>query len=311
MSIRNTTISAFAACTFLLQGCTAITRDLRHPGGYPGYLLDKHTVDASQSKKLLLLRSTIIVAMAARMANGTIQNADEANSVAHYLSSAADEVNYAAADIYPIAGQAPCEVGAPTVTGSCNGYYVNFEAGIPLLEGRIVRLLFATLPQDRIKTFAGDVQKGNVIGGAWSALKLLFSGVKGLHYASGAYRSGEEAAAANLLAGACSAGAGRSEATMTVWDAVECLGKQHGGLGGADGRLSRADLAVQVTPETLRAMLTIARTACYRLPLGFSNSQASALESAHTERLAQCDKVAFAPRARPGAAEPSPPAAPD
>lgn len=301
MYLRNSTVSAILAATLLLQGCTAITRDLRHPGGYPGYLLDKRTVDASQSKKLLLLRSTVIIAMAARMANGTIQNADEANSVAHYLSSAADEVNYAAADIYPVDGQAPCAVGAPATTGACHGYYVNFEAGIPLLEGRIVRLLFATLPQDRIKTFAADVQKGNVLGGAWNGLKLVFTGVKGLHYASGAYRSGEEAVAANMLGGACSGH--RSEAAMTVWDAVECLGKKHDSL--ARPTRSAGDMPTEITPETLRAMLTIARTACYRLPLGSSNSQASALASAQAERLAQCNKIAFAPRARPGAEEPS------
>ena len=90
---------------------------------------------------------------------------------------------------------------------------------------------------------------------------------------------------------------------MTVWDAVECLGKRHDSL--ARPTRSAADMPTDITPDTLRAMLTIARTACYRLPLGSSNSQATALALAQAERLAQCNKVAFAPRARPGTEEPA------
>ena len=234
-----------AAFSLLLQGCTAVTKDLRHPGGYPGYVMDKRMFDASKSKQLMLLRVAIIVAMAARMSNGTIQNPDEANNVASNLASATDEINFAAADVYWVDGIPPCEVAPETwwqqiinrvlnahdpvathgsqppetlVTG-CNGYYVNFESELPLLESRVSRLMFSTLPQSQMKSFAGDVEKGNVLGGAWNALKLVFAGIKGLHYAAGSYRSGEEA----LVANRPTCDLKRSESEMTVYDAVDCI----------------------------------------------------------------------------------------
>jgi hypothetical protein len=375
----------------MLQGCAAVTHELRNPGGYSGHLLDQHMFDSSRSKKLALLRSAIIIAMAARMSNGTIHNPDEADGVAHYLRSATDEMNFAAADIYPVAnGAIPCEANdslyrrnmpeanaadeikiirsladqareaaksaassaqvahqseidgrasansaqaaatqawqdvrivqglaaAPAVVPvtlappppaiptppQCSGYYVNFESEMPLLEGRIVRLMFATLPQDKIKSFAEDVEQGNVLGGAISALKILAAGAKGLHFAAGTYRSGEETVVANLPpAKRDQCRNNRDESTMTVWDAVDCLGLDHETLFGPHpNELKGENLRIDIDLNSFRAVLAIARTSCFRLPLGAANADDTALKNARERRVVECMGIDFKPTWRPG-----------
>ena len=286
--MRRVGVAFLVSSSLILCSCQAVVREFRHPGGYPGYLLDRRSFDASGSKQLQLLRAAIVIAMAARMSQVTSNGPDEADAVAKYLGAAADELNYTAANIYDdfeggVVGPSPCLVAQPAptktakdlfvelndavneaknyansarisaseataaqnaiasgsgerivisprlqrkVVDTCPGYFVNFESDIPLLESRIARLMFATLPQDRLKEFAEDVQEGNILGGAWSAVKLLVVGARGLHQAAGTYRTGQEALVANL--DECGAenknGPRPEEATMTVADAVKCLG---------------------------------------------------------------------------------------
>lgn len=99
------------ASSLALQGCAAITRDLRHPGGYPGRLLDKRTFDASESKQVQLFRFALVLAMAARMAGETVRTSDQADAVAKHLSATALEINHTAANLYAIDGRPPCSVG--------------------------------------------------------------------------------------------------------------------------------------------------------------------------------------------------------
>jgi hypothetical protein len=367
--MRKSAVAAISSLALLLPSCTMITQDLRHPGGYPAYELDKRTFDASHSKQIALLRAAIVVAMAARMSNATVQNVEEADSVARYLGVAAQEINYSAADIYPIGGIYPCSVGPNAVARSakpveaqladalhntalaastaqaaardalqaradvqkftqditvafpgavpviapmpaaaadpdqCNGYYVNFESGLPLLDGRIIRLLYATLPQDRIKGFAADVEKGNVLGGAWNAVKIIFVGVKGLHYAAGTYRSGQEALVANFGNGGdgvCRVTPKGNEAELTVWDAVDCLGLSHDSLlGEQPGPVARDKMPTQINPRTFNAIMAIARTSCVRLPLGSGTSSDEELMKQQSLRREACGKIYFNPTKRP------------
>lgn len=354
-----------------------VRNDLRHTGGFVGRALDARTFDSSQSKQLLLLRSAIIVSMAARLSNATIQNSEDADAVAQYLRAASEEINYVAANVYPVAGRFPCRVapmmpkaipadpadvyrrelaqavkeagdaarsanssamqaaadrkgaeaafaalqvlpaggggagvvGAPAAVvapiaaaparASCAGYYVNFESELPFIEGRIVRLLFATLPQDRIRNFAADVEKGNVMGGAWNAMKLAFVSFKGLHYGFAAYRTGQEAVVHNLPAGTSNAACSESEATMTVVDAARCLGLNPDSLFGPHPQeLGPDKLPAEITEETFAAIFQVMRTSCVRLPLGTGATKENLAAIAKT-RKEQCEKIEFNPEARP------------
>ncbi|WP_447764997.1 hypothetical protein [Sphingopyxis panaciterrae] len=356
-----------------LSGCGAITRDLRHPGGYPGRILDKRAFDASESKQLQLLRFTIILAMAARMAGEAANDSKDADAIAEYLAATADEINYAAANIYPVNGKAPCSVGwgvpkaavdpilasqlaaavaqaqtaadmaetsaqraeaaeadvkaalagnpaitvgisqpQPPVDCRERGYYVNFEADVPLIELRMMRLLFATLPRDQIRKFAEDIQNGNFIGGAWNAIKVVFVGVKGLHTASGTYRSGQEVLVANLGADnrkTCS-GLGNEygrtvsfddydESMWTVKQAVQCLGVSADSLFGPHYQELRSNkLPLRVSPESFQAIFYTARTSCVRLPIGTADNDLQALKDARDRRAALCNKIKWNPQSR-------------
>ncbi|WP_054589071.1 hypothetical protein [Sphingopyxis macrogoltabida] len=361
--MRNTGMVATMAAALCLSGCGAITRDLRHPGGYPGHLLDERTFDASESKKVQLLRFTIILAMAARMGGETVTDAKEADAIADYLAAAADEINYAAANIYPSDGGVACRVGdveqparplpgqiarldaavadaeraaqdagrsaqvataaetsvrAMLASGNppaiataaapepavppCNGYFVNFEADVPLIEARMMRLLFATLPRDHVRKFAEDIQKGNFLGSAWNGLKVVFVGIKGLHTASGTYRSGQEAVVANL--DRCSSKSAVApdydeydETRWTVKQAVACLGISADNLFGPHpGEIAGEDMRIDVSGKTFMALMQLARTSCVRLPIGTADNSNSELAAARSRRAALCDRLRWNPK---------------
>lgn len=369
-------IGPVAMAAVCLSGCAAITRDLRHPGGYPGRMLDKRTFDASESKQIQLLRFSIILAMAARMASETANDAKDADAVAEYLASTADEINYAAANVYPvtIAGSpdqriAPCRVrdipplpkpdaslsaqlntavadakraaadaqraaatahdaadsvrsmlkdatppavAAAAASGAtdrqCHGYYVNFEADVPLIEFRMMRLLFATLPRDHIRKFAEDIQKGNFMGSAWNAVKIVFVGVKGLHTASGTYRSGQEVFVANFKQ--CSGrgtfanseagfNSGYDESQWTVKSAVACLGLSPDDLLAPDpDEIAVNELPRRISERSFDAVMEIARTSCVRLPIGTADNSTDELAKARERRAGLCAKLQWRPQAR-------------
>lgn len=320
-------LAGVATAALLFEsGCTYFLKDLRYPGGYAGYELDKHAFDASYSKQLALLRATIIVALAARMANGTISNPDDADNVAHSLAAASDEINYAAADLYQVtypdgaAPQDPCLVGSqnpvPTASPSpgatasgdlCAGYRVNFEAEMPLLEGKIFSLMLTSLPRDKLKKFIGDAKNGNVLGGAWDALTVIFVGLKGLHYGLGAYRSGEETVVANFDKKNCSGtprqvnGKAVDETQMTVRDAVQCLGFSEDQLfGHMTNEVKGEQMPTTITLQSLEAIMSVARTSCMMLPLGSGESNATMLNENYIDRTKECGRVLFKPKPRPG-----------
>jgi hypothetical protein len=119
-------------------GCTPILKEMRYTGGYPGYVLDKRTFDASASKQLLLLRATLILAMAAEMSRVTVRG-DDGDAFSKHLAAAAREVNYAAADLYDTKQDGSGEVCVTALDDdkNCSGFYANFEGDLPLIEQRI------------------------------------------------------------------------------------------------------------------------------------------------------------------------------
>ena len=293
-----------ASVAILLSSCSPILREVRHPGGYPGYLLDQRTFDSSRSKKLQLFRSAMILAMAARMGTATIRDGKEADAFAEYLTAATDEINYAAANVYgviPAGGSAytaPCKVGisAPSQAG-CVGYFALFESDVPMIEARITRAMLAALPEDRVRKFIGDVTKGNVLSAAWSAIKVAGETTGGLHRSAGVYRSGLESVAANVADGKCKGGS-RSflEDIQTVRHAAECMGLSHDSLFENDSQIDPDDLNLAVKDDALRAMILLIQTSCARLPVVTDTLNTAAQISS---RGAVCAKIIFSPKMRP------------
>lgn len=288
-------IRKFAAlgCTCLfLAGCTTpVLKEVRHPGGYPGHMMDQRMFDASSSKDVQLFRAALIISMAARMSTATVRDSKDADAFADYLASAVDELNYTAANIYAdTQGNAPCEIReeAPILPDrTCSGYFANFESDIPLLEGRIVRLMLAALPENRARAFLEDVGSGNVLSAAWSAIRAVGEAAGGIRRATGVYRSGLEVIGLH----ACPADA-FDQRTATVRDAAQCLGLSDTSI--FVNPDEREIGAVRIRRDAFRAVLLTAQTSCARLPV----SSEGAIAQQAVTRNALCARITFAPAAR-------------
>lgn len=330
-------INAIALILSTVTGCGPVLREVRHPGGYPGYLLDQKTFDASRSKQLQLYRAALIMAMAARMGTATIRDGKDADAFVDYLGAASDEINYAAANIYPAGGQAPCAVHpylsksdvpmlpTPVPELPClGGYFSLFESDVPMMEARITRLMLAALPEDRARSFLQDVGKGNIFSAAWNAIGAASEATGGLHRASGVYRTGLELLAANMdsCRDKSASDTERSKAIgepdtlpdraifeqdkSTVWDATQCLGLSHDRFFASPDEAVAGNLGTRVSLNSLQAIMRIARTACMRLQINTEMVGNDTVESRYVVRLKQCGFVEFSPRLRPGTILPPP-----
>lgn len=282
-------ILSTAAVGLVLSGCqAAITSEVRHPGGYPGSLLDKRMIDTSKSKQAQLLRAAMIVTMASRMATATIRDGKDADAFVDYLAASTQEINYAAANIYSVSGNPPCRVGSaePAVAAPCYGYWVNFEADMPLLEGRIVRLMVASLPEDRAKRFLEDVAKGDVLGAAWSGIRTLAVATNGLRHSAAVFRANIELSAA-LGRPDC-----YNQETDTILTAAGACYSLPAEQLFTDKRVI---LTGGVPRNAFDSLLMIARTSCARLPLNTDGGSAASVR----RRNGQCDLIRFEPTARP------------
>lgn len=282
-------IAGLMGASLMLGGCqTAFVKEVRYPGGYPGYLLDKRTIDSSQAKSVQLLRAAMIVAMASRMATATIKDGKDADGFADYLAAATDEINYTAANIYKVkpAGTEPCKVGDAESAEPCRAYYINFESDIPLLEARVVRLMLAALPENRAREFLKDVAKGDVIGAAWSAIRTVAESADGLRRSAAVFRSNLELAA---VLQPC--GQKFDQRTDTVSKAAGCFALPEETLF-SDKRVL---LTQPVGENAFHSVMLIAQTACARLPL---NSDGNITDKSK-QRNEQCERVRFSPAYRP------------
>ncbi len=288
----------FAAASFAtLVSCGPIVREVRHPGGYPGYLLDSRMFDASRSKKLQLLRASIILSMAARMGTATIRDGKDAAAFSDYLAAAADEINYAAGNLYPVDGVPACIVqNDQAPTRACAGYLAIFESDMPMMEARITRLMLAALPEDRARAFLQDLSKGSVMSAAWSALKVLYETTGGLHRATGVYRSGIEVVAANM---SCAGGGSYDQYTATVWDAAACLGLTHDQLFDNPNEVKGEGLRLDVKRDAFDAIMLIARTSCARLQITTDGATNQTIAEQIVQRNNQCSRIQFHPKSRP------------
>lgn len=309
-------LHVLAISSFLMtSGCGAIMRDIRYPGGYPGYLLDRHSYNASTSKELILLRATIILAMAARMGQATVRGED-ANAFSQYLASSAREINYAAADLYSVESSAngPCEVQltpkpAPSTrpplpsgqvikqkSEDCAAYRSNFESELPLLEAQLVKTVVAALPADKAREFLSAVVKGDIMGAAFKALGAFKTVAAGLHYANGSYRSGLEIVASQDAR--CASKFLNDGNRFTVRTAETCLGLPTDSI---FARTDKTEIQVnQVDPSAFHALMLIANSACTALPYLADSSKAGSdrLEGIEIREKA-CGAIWFQPKGRP------------
>lgn len=295
--MRGFMVALVAGLGLLIAGCTPITRELRYPGGYPGYQLDKRTFDASRSKQLQLLRGAIVLAMAARIGEGNV-SAEEAEPFAQHLAVAAKEVNFAAGNLpfpgNPVClvkpGQAAADAAAADV--GCNGYPVNFEADISRVESRIVRAMIAALPTDHVKSFLEDLSRGNALSATFGAARALGDAAGSFHRAAGTHRSGLEIVA--LQRGDC----GAADARITVTAALGCLGVPPDELFFNNLKGTTAPFAGDVDPAAFHALMRIVRTACVGLPLT-NELQTPDLLKIRAARRETCRTIVFTPVKRP------------
>lgn len=219
-------VSAIAILS-MLQGCSIVRRELRHSGGFAGDILDERMFDARASKRLQLLRFTMVLALTSRVGAATIRDASEASAFVTSLQNTSDEVNFLAGHLYgqndngvirfscptltftgaPAAAsreatptavppdnqrQVSEAVDAPQPATQCDTYEALFESDIPQLEYRIVRLVLAALPQRQAAQFLRSARSGNVLSAAWQFLKLAAAAADGFHRGAAVYRSSQE-----------------------------------------------------------------------------------------------------------------------
>ncbi|GEM_PF-3876368 len=201
---------ALSCILLALSGCGVAKHDLQSSGGYAGHLMDKKLLDADGSKKRQLLRATILVALTARTAVGTLQDGDDTDAFLKRLKVVNRELNYLAGDIYGVTGKTHCTGIEP---GPCDTRALLFESNLPQLEYKTARLLISALPQKQAAEFAGEVSTGNFWSASYKFIKLGVKGADGLHRGAAVFRSNTELLAATTV-GPCT--------TLTV--ARKCVG---------------------------------------------------------------------------------------
>jgi len=295
-------VAFLSSVSLVASGCTPIAQELRNPGGYPGYVLDRHMFDASRSKEMHLLRAAIILAMASRMGTATVRDGAEADSFATYLAAASDELNYAAANVYGTGSDPadqPCNLRPDEQSSeACASYYALFESDMPMFEGRLVRLMLAALPESRGREFLAAASKGNVMAAAWAAARGAYESANGLHRSAAVYRSGLELVASSVT---CANGTTFQSGNDSVWAAVDCLGLPHDSIKRAPTELQGEAMNFKVSRDAFHALMLIARTSCVKLPLSSDPDVAKQLE----RRQAACSNVVFKPKHRPVTLDPT------
>lgn len=321
---RRLTASLLASALLFNSGCSIVTDELRHPGGYPGALMDKRTFDASRSKQLQLLRATMMIAIAARIGEQSVE-LEDADAFARQLAEASREVNYAAADagfgvlreggivetctigrgFYNAEGDGWDERGVyePDDESECAGYFVNFESHIARIEGRVIRAMLTSLPTDKAREFLDKLATGDVLSALWSLTRTFGDLAAAFHNAAGVYRAGTETMAASMSQ--CEGDSTYAGPTPDAYDeewatvlvAAQCLGLSRTDLFDSDGA-GASDFPVKFPPKAFHALFRIARAACVALPLQ-NSTELNFVTASRNARSQSCDMVRFAPATRP------------
>jgi hypothetical protein len=283
------------ALSLALSGCSIIHDDLRSSGGAAGAKLDKHLFDASAHKELQLLRATLIVAVASRVAVGTIQTGDDADAFLLRLEQTNAELNYLAGDLglrSGIAGVSRCLALEPAVgsDNTCDTRSTLFESNLPQLEYKVAGLMYAALPRKEAADFAASAAHGDVLSVTWKFLKLGTRGADGGHRGAAAFRSAEEILA---IAKRTCAKPGQPVSTEA---AASCLGSNR-----ANDYSLKMLGAESIEPEralaALPGLFDLMRVSCALLPINAVVNEEGVTRATRIER---CKKIGFAPALRFG-----------
>lgn len=280
-----------------LTGCTITVKELRHSGGYPGDILDRRFFNASHSKQLQLLRAAMIVSMASRVATAYVQDGKDAEAFVEYLQAATDEINYLGGHVYGEAGKKHCKDFKET---DCDNHSVMFEADLPQLEARIVRLAVAALPRRQAAKLLNSARSGNVLSAAWSALGLAAAAAEGAHRGAAVHRSTLEMRALLIQLDdtekiECAPASSVSTPVATVNEAAACVNQSVQKLRAPnDTPLPRA-----VPKEAFYALFGIIRTSCGLLPVASDLSDAET-NTVLRDRKKACGELKFEPKSRFG-----------
>lgn len=296
------------SCALLLAngGCAAVHADLHNPSGLTGRMLDRHMFDASNSKRVAVLRSALLVAMVARA--GTVYSRQGTDNKAYVdaIADTAEEVNTLAGYVFENIGTEahPCDMAGHELKmganlaltapaqAACTTYSSNFESDIPQLEKRVFQLIVVALPQDAARGFLNSLKGANFMQAAWSAAKLAFAGANGLHSAAAENRSSIEVQAA-AYGNKCS-----TAADSTVRSALDCLGIRY------DTMFAKSDYQLTINDDDsarilFGAVMQNIRDSCLMVPDGLDVEKTSA-EGPIKDMRDRCKAIAFRPHRRFG-----------
>ncbi|MEY2943532.1 MAG: hypothetical protein RLY97_1546 [Pseudomonadota bacterium] len=302
MVMRKILVSALAVVSMALSGCAAIRSDLHHTAGYTGSLLDRRLFDASGDKKLVVMRSAMVVAMLARAGTVNSHGSKGDEAYAQAVIAAADEINILAGYAMPstnptTAKKFACDLKVAVADRvNCLTYEVNFESDIPNMERQVFYLAVMALPQQQAKKFLDSLKGGQVLPAAWGAAKLVFAAADGLHSAAAVRRSALEIQAHQLVGGC-----GAMDSKPTVSAAFDCLGMDPSKMFQAPD--AAHEMAVTDDSAAFDAIMSNIRESCMMVPVnveGVSKDDAEKLtvKQVKDKRIGDCAAIKFAPKAR-------------
>lgn len=267
----------------MLTGCETIKglvkSDLYHDGGIAGEKLDKHFFNAKSGNDQLL-RAVTIVALASRVAVGTLKDGDDSNAFISRLRAASTEINYLGGDLFGRGDPAFVHCPQRSTQTNCDTRAALFESNLPQLEYKIGRLTIAALPQKAAVEFADAAVNGNVLSSAWKFLKLAAASLDGGHRGAAAYRSTLE-----VLSIYCPKLANGAEK-----DRHACTG-----VNGADRTIELAETVADEDDARFYALFDLMRTSCKLLPINLQVENGGSVLDARAD---DCDDLQWKPRAR-------------
>lgn len=238
---------------------------------------------------------------ASNAASNALASASRAEAAAleaeNSAQSAATVVRQAqAAAQVPAPASSPTPDALPTLKtldkqeAGCLTYRANFESDLPIIEKKIFRLTVLALPQGAAKRFLSTLKSGNVLSAAIDGARLVFAAADGLHSAAAVQRTGLEVQSGLKSGSEC----GNSDSIDDL--AAKCLGLSMGKIFTPD---KVSNLSQRVPDVYFKAVFANVQASCMMIHIdaasAFNNKD---LINKQNDRIKQCNKIKFKPRAR-------------
>ena len=266
-----------------LSGCGIVHKEMAYPGGAPGALVDQKTaystldpkkksLNASGDKPQFIklpkhmevYRAVVAVALISKIGEATIRDPDDANAFLAYLQAVKNDINNMAGHLKNLGPNTCGSFAEPT---PCTDYEFLFESDVPAMEGHMLRLGVAALPQREAASLLENVSSGNPLGIATSVWSLGKKSVVAGHNAAAMRRSEREIFAAIMDKGEV------PKTNLNVDSALDFI-KENGTEN------------FEITPQSVQPLFFVIRDVCRRLPV-------SSADYSHREDL--CSDLEFKP----------------